>query len=230
MHHSSTQKIGSGIDKNLRSNLEQVTVQIDDIQHRLDALLVTTDNVLEENVIAKLEKVRTSLAKIPKYREKCALVKKRMELCDRRVSSLAKLSLMMRTQLPVKAPFVEEFPLGSTKTLFYRVIYGGGVSLRTEPSFDAERIDKVIAHNEVFRANVRISLNGRDVFVGLEGTDGWVFEAKGNITILERISDPNIYFNEDDDEDDDSTSISDTESDELSSDLSSDTSEEKQSR
>mmetsp|Transcript_2873 Transcript_2873/g.3971 ORF Transcript_2873/g.3971 Transcript_2873/m.3971 type:complete len:212 (+) Transcript_2873:113-748(+) len=186
---SNGQKISAGIDNNLRDTLEKVTVHIDDIQHRLDAFLVTTDHVVSEEIINKLNKVRTTMAKVPIYREKCTQVQKKMENCDRRAAALAQSSKILRSQLPVKAPFVEEFPLESELSLFYRVIYGGGISIRSEPSFDAPRIG-VIAYNEIFRGAVRICLNGKDIFVGLENNFGWVFESKDDIPVLERVSNP----------------------------------------
>lgn len=210
---SSGHKIAHGIEKNLIGNLELVTEQIDDIQHRLDSLLITTDGVLDEETSIRIAQVRKIMAKIPAYREKCAQVQRRMETCDRRVAQLATKTKTLRTQVqvPNSTPFTEEFPIDASIAaeggggvnnkssqkglLYYRVIYGGGVSVRSQPSFDSTRSkDHILPYNHVFQAIVRYSPNGSDMFVCLADASGWVFEAKGDTPILERVPDPNLFI------------------------------------
>jgi hypothetical protein len=200
---SSGCKIAEGIEKNLQSNLAVVSEQISDIQHRLDALLVTTDGVLDEETSNQLAQVRRIMSKIPAYREKCAQVQRRMESCDRRVLQLGKLSKSLRSHVVNTTPFSEEFPAnaiiaadegGHRGLLFYKVVYRGGVSIRSQPSFDAPRTGTIIPFNDIFQGIVRYSPNGSDMFVCLADGSGWVFESKDEVPILERVPDPTAFI------------------------------------
>lgn len=212
---SNGHKIAHGIEKNLVTNLELVTEQIDDVQHRLESLLVTTDGVLDEDTSIRIAQVRTIMSKIPAYREKCAQVQRRMENCDRRITQLGNKSKVLRTQVQgTSNPYTEEFPLNTLSTqppaaaadedgdnvsdnglLYYRVIYGGGVSVRSQPSFESPRNkDHILPYNHVFQAIVRYSPNGSDMFVKLADSSGWVFESKGDTSILERVLDPSLFI------------------------------------
>lgn len=71
----------------------------------------------------------------------------------------------------------------------YRVIYRGGVQIRTSPSLDSDVTDEILEYDEAFEASKSVSLDGT-IYVKLKDGRGWVFERRGSTDILELVEFP----------------------------------------
>ena len=193
---------------------------MDELRCRQEALLATVDATLDPEAQQQLTAVQQRLGKVPEYREKCAALARAMASAERRRAALTERTSRLRAATAVTVATVSgsddhgavgsaagnampRTPLFSEsgKRFAYRVVYPGGVSVRSAPSIEATKTGVVLKAGTVLEASERLvpahspseeSASGgavaNDVFVRLGDGSGWVFEAKGSTPILERVT------------------------------------------
>jgi len=193
---------------------------VDELRCRQEALLATVDATLDPEAQQQLEAVQQRLGKVPEYREKCAALARAMVTAERRRAALSERSSRLRAATAITVANVSgsdghsaagsaaadattlQTPLFSEagQRFAYRVVYPGGVSVRSAPSIDSTKTGVVLKAGSFLEASERLvpayttteeSTAGavaNDVFVRLVDGSGWVFEAKGSTPILERVT------------------------------------------
>jgi hypothetical protein len=74
---------------------------------------------------------------------------------------------------------------GDTYEVFrYKVVYPGGTYLRISPAVDARKTGVILEYGTIFDASKSVFLDGV-VYVKVSNGDGWVFESKNEVQILE---------------------------------------------
>jgi hypothetical protein len=74
---------------------------------------------------------------------------------------------------------------GDTYEVFrYKVVYPGGTYLRISPAVDAKKTGVILEYGTIFDASKSVFLDGV-VYVKVLNGDGWVFESKNGVQILE---------------------------------------------
>jgi hypothetical protein len=85
----------------------------------------------------------------------------------------------------VPRKFEEVVPKRDTYEVFrYKVVYPGGIYLRISPAVDAKKTGIILEYGTIFDASKSVFLDGI-VYVKVLDGDGWVFENKNGVQILE---------------------------------------------
>lgn len=85
----------------------------------------------------------------------------------------------------VPQKFEEVVPKKDTYEVFrYKVVYPGGIYLRISPAVDAKKMGIILEYGTIFDASKSVFLDGT-VYVKVLDGDGWVFESKNGVQILE---------------------------------------------
>jgi hypothetical protein len=131
---------------------------------------------------SSLAAVRATMRKLPAYRAKCVRAKATMGACEQQLERLQLRVEKLRIAATASAAAAGDGggppalpPMREMGNFAYRVVYRGGVAVRSAPALDAPTTGEVLSYGDVFWAEERqcpAGSDGRTIFVRLPAAPG----------------------------------------------------------